>query len=451
MFERKLLHCLETRAEGADLDMVGLAIALRPTQAEIVSAIAALIRDGRIDAQTLRPIDGRSEETVPQREPCEEAEPPVASTDGTPESVPSLKSAEELAAQPPSPPAPEPTIVPPSKELRPTGAQLFKRIAAECDRRGLTKKQASLELFGQATQLSTMKNNTGRAAAAKTFAKVQAWLEASSKQPAAAERDAGDREHGVSSGQPERSDEAPPPAAAVEGAETLPEVPSAPSKTSRPTGAELAAELDALIVEHGLSKKHVGVRLFGSSGGIECLRRKPRPYQITVDKVRALIADPPIEELRGKRTWTRRAPPAPRDPTAPPDTDAGDRQVTKVAQLGASIRRGQEQAAAEKLDAGLKPKNSFERALMGNIERRREEEARQADPVEQAKLALQRKGRTVYSASVVGGPKHLFVVSGLGTRVTPADLINEAERVTGQQFRRSADAAAPAEGRAANG
>jgi hypothetical protein len=48
-----------------------------------------------------------------------------------------------------------------------------------------------------------------------------------------------------------------------------------------------------------------------------------------------------------------------------------------------------------------------------------------------AQTELQRRGRTVYRASVTGGPKGCWVVSGLGKEVTEAQLIAEAQRVLG--------------------
>jgi hypothetical protein len=72
------------------------------------------------------------------------------------------------------------------------------------------------------------------------------------------------------------------------------------------------------------------------------------------------------------------------------------------------------------------------------IRDRKSAEERQTNPVEQAKLALQRKGLVVYSAEVRGGRKDRFIVSGQPKELTPAELIDLAERKTGETFRRSA-------------
>lgn len=59
----------------------------------------------------------------------------------------------------------------------------------------------------------------------------------------------------------------------------------------------------------------------------------------------------------------------------------------------------------------------------------RAEKARLEDPVEQAKLRLQRRGRVVYSAAVIGGPADRFVVSGVGNNLTQDELFAAADRL----------------------
>lgn len=67
--------------------------------------------------------------------------------------------------------------------------------------------------------------------------------------------------------------------------------------------------------------------------------------------------------------------------------------------------------------------------LAHRAERARMEALRPPLDLESAKSELIRRGRTVYSARVVGGPANRFVVSGLGSRVTGAELLAEAKRV----------------------
>jgi hypothetical protein len=79
----------------------------------------------------------------------------------------------------------------------------------------------------------------------------------------------------------------------------------------------------------------------------------------------------------------------------------------------------------------LTSSNQGAHAFMQQQQRERweSEQARLADPVEQAKTALRRRGRTVYSMSVHDGPADRFFCSGLGRDVTGEQLIAEAERL----------------------
>jgi hypothetical protein len=93
-----------------------------------------------------------------------------------------------------------------------------------------------------------------------------------------------------------------------------------------------------------------------------------------------------------------------------PLTELRDRQVTAGHRRVAAVRRGQEHEAGKRLDAGLTGRNSVERTLMASIERRREQDARLADPIEQAKAILRKRYSPVVGAEVVDGPKGHFVV-----------------------------------------
>jgi hypothetical protein len=104
----------------------------------------------------------------------------------------------------------------------------------------------------------------------------------------------------------------------------------------------------------------------------------------------------------------------------------------------AAVARGREQQAAALVDAGKDPskQSSTVANQMREIIRRRADEARAADPIEQAKLALRKRGRIVFDASVDGGRKGRFFVSGqnhpeTGKRLqlTEAELIALARRV----------------------
>jgi hypothetical protein len=218
------------------------------------------------------------------------------------------------------------------------------------------------------------------------------------------------------------------------------------------TGPELADALDAIIEKHDLSRTRVSMHLCaGATGGISQLRQGKQPRRKRLARIHDFLRDPPVEQFRRKREFEQPQPGSVRqlklsrrEAGEKPDTplmDEGERQATKAARRGAGIRRDQERAATAKLDAGVDPskaKSTFQGQLMREIARRREDEVRQTDPIEQAKLALQRKGRVVYSASVSGGRKDRFIVSGQPKELTPAELVALAEKVTGQTFRRSA-------------
>ena len=70
-------------------------------------------------------------------------------------------------------------------------------------------------------------------------------------------------------------------------------------------------------------------------------------------------------------------------------------------------------------------------ALAHQAEQQRIRELRPAMSVDEAKLILQRKGRIVHRASVTGGPKDRWVVSGFAEPIDDAMLKAEAERVEG--------------------
>jgi hypothetical protein len=68
-------------------------------------------------------------------------------------------------------------------------------------------------------------------------------------------------------------------------------------------------------------------------------------------------------------------------------------------------------------------------ALAHQAEQRRIGALRPPMSVEEAKLVLQRKGRTVYRASVIGGPADRWKVSGFQDPIDDAMLKREAERL----------------------
>jgi hypothetical protein len=405
--ERQLLAAIAAQPEGAKLSVPRLRDALL-NQADVLGALHRMVGDGRIDAQRLRPVKR-----------------------------PGL-GAGHLSGDEPARP-------------------LFDALVAEARRRGLALEAVSLAIWDNKARIYALRD-AGPTVRNVTADKVRAWIadkpaEAPAKrEPAATLPRSPAPELAITiipSGRKARP-YCQQPGSCVAGIKgpcrichakpsTSPAVEAlAPEKV---TGASLAAEIDALIERTGANRGRVSNLLFDSGTGIERLREARRPKAETVEKVRLFLDHPPAD-LFAAPALSRR------DPTQKPDTplmDAADRQRLNGQRHHAANKRASESVAAKLVDAGADPskQNSMVGSQMREIQRRRAEEARQADPVEQAKIALQRKGRSVYAADVAGGKAGHFHVSGKRDPsgrlldLTPAALIAEAERVTGQTFRRA--------------
>jgi hypothetical protein len=115
------------------------------------------------------------------------------------------------------------------------------------------------------------------------------------------------------------------------------------------TGAELADQVEAVIAEHNLSKRKVGELIYSNGHGVDLLRGAGRPHKATIEKVRAFLANPPIEDLKKRNPWTgRRATAAAREggaagcntPAAPKPAKRGlsfEEQLALVASGKATI------------------------------------------------------------------------------------------------------------------
>lgn len=182
------------------------------------------------------------------------------------------------------------------------------------------------------------------------------------------------------------------------------------------TGADLAAELDALLARRPeLSKSKIGLLLRNKRNGIEEIRSAIKPLPSTVAKVRAFIAAPPAEALLLTSEELSRI-----------NSDSARRGVDKRC---ATIRRDAVSQARRILDGDTSIKrNAVISAAVRDLKAQRQNEARLADPVERAKLKLQRAGyRPVVCATIIGGPEGLFVVGR--RRVTKDELLRLAEGV----------------------
>lgn len=262
---RDLVPLIDARPAGAKLDVPALVKALTPTQADVVTAIRGLVEEGALDPQTLRS--------------------PAPATSG--------RYATAVAAS-----------------ARPTGQVLFRQIEAAVAARATTLNQASVEIFGRRQQIYTLKGATLRPVHKKTLDRVAAWL-AQDLQPNALnetgqgpQSDAGDNEAGGGSTTPPASIEPGAAArptvdggtAAAEPAAAVPESPLPPAP--RPTGADLADQLEAYMKRHDLALRRVGRHLFNGEGYVGRLRYVKRPGDDTIARVLAFVAAPPLPELK---------------------------------------------------------------------------------------------------------------------------------------------------------
>lgn len=387
---RQLLAAIARFPAGERLHLPRLRDAL-VRQADIISGIERLIADGALDAATLRP--------------------------------PTIKAA-------PMPPRRTP---PAAKGDLPIGRSLALRMLAEGVKRGKTPNQVSRAAFGNGSQIYMMRAST-RPVYRRTLDKALAWLgDAPSttvepESPIVSVTDPDCRQQPGScdappqGGKQEAGGEREPPCSVHRGGDAAHAEPPA---SRYPSGAELAAELDAFISSTGAFKTRVGMAIGNCKNGVEQLRRRVTPKPETMTKVRALIDHPPPSLFPAPKAKPKR------DPTKAPvdvEYDTAERQRRQGARFGANIRRSQEKEATALLDAGVDPaaaKSTFQGNLMRQVQRRRDDEARHTDPFESAKLKLQRT-RVVHSASVTGGRADRFIVSGCNREVKRQEIIDLA-------------------------
>ncbi|MES2138004.1 MAG: hypothetical protein V4502_13225 [Pseudomonadota bacterium] len=216
------------------------------------------------------------------------------------------------------------------------------------------------------------------------------------------------------------------------------------------SGPELWLKLMTFISDHDLATNRVAVHLFNGKAAINRLKKTGVVRFRTVEKVLAFIATPPPEELKrlprhrpshGKPRAPEHTRPSralvydPRfDPTRKPvgpGLEVADKVRRKSELQSTNIRREQVKEATRLLDAGVDPsdvKSTFQGNLMRQIERRRADEARLADPVSSAQLFLQRRGYRVYRASVEGGQDDRFVVGNKAGTLSEAELVKLARQ-----------------------
>lgn len=184
---------------------------------------------------------------------------------------------------------------------------------------------------------------------------------------------------------------------------------TAKARRMSPTGAELAAEIDELMERRpDISRHRFGKCINGCSNGIGDVRKRLYPRAATVKKVRDLIANPPPECLKQKHpragtgTARRRG----------KIQDTHDLEMRRQRRY-AAIRRAANATAKDRIERGLDA-NSARQATVKfaqqAMEERMRDEARLADPIEQALLALRRDRHIIYRASVKNGPHNHFII-----------------------------------------
>lgn len=198
------------------------------------------------------------------------------------------------------------------------------------------------------------------------------------------------------------------------------------------SGSDLVDQLEAFIARHRLSKTRVSLKLFGSRAQINQVRAVT-PHQKTIDKVLAFLAAPPDDDLKAIARTIQR--PARIDRPAAGDAVANARRGVRLRQT-AKTEAQRILAADPDAKSG---RNASVTSAIGAIREQQASAARAADPIEQAKLALRRRGRVVFNACVHGGRKGRFIVSGLRDeatgkqrQLTDIELIDLARRVNPQ-------------------
>jgi hypothetical protein len=192
----------------------------------------------------------------------------------------------------------------------------------------------------------------------------------------------------------------------------------APLAERRPSGAELADQLERWARASDAPIIRVSLFLFNSQSGIRSLRDSKHPKDSTIAKVRAFFESPPAIEELPERPPQNRPPYVPKQPS------------NDGARAAAAVRQAQTSRARNWLDSGKTIADappSMKIEIRAELTRRAEQ-ARRADPVEQAKLIIRRKTRLpVFGAEVTDGPKGKFFI---GRRlVTEKELLAEARRL----------------------
>jgi hypothetical protein len=239
----------------------------------------------------------------------------------------------------------------------------------------------------------------------------------------------------------------PPVDEAIPAASEAPRKPGDRRRIDDVSAAVIADEIREFLRLTGMKPARFGREALRDPKFVAELPRRSAVRGPTAAKIRAFIADrsapPPIVTKLPLGRKSRPYCAQPSNCTAPPRGPCSRCQKGSIDQA----RRARFATEVEKVANGeskgfVRP---AVRAAAAQLQSTRAAQERQGDHVEQAKLALQRRGLSVYSASIHGGRSDCFMVSGQRDpqtgrlkELTPGELLDVAEKVTGQSFRRVA-------------
>lgn len=427
------------RPDGAKVDIPAIVRAMTPTQAHIVTAITVLIERGELDARTLRrPImeaapQPKAEKLGQGRNPGDvDGKLILAEIDAfiAREGIPRATFSRQCLGDPKF----VGRLVRRNKSVRRASAEKIRAFIAERDADRIQRFPVVRE--GQQPLLEAH-DPGGCAPPVYTF-------------PPSSETPARSHSEQAMPPEPEAADDG-------DGAARLPLAPSP---------IDLYREVRAFLATSTLTQRQFGRMVMGSASWLDNLRRRSFVRAEEVERAAEIMADPALKNTPGASGTAREAPSvsssgdasriedrapyhepvsavaptAParpsvdikvnigprRDPTQPPETpimDAGDRAREASARHGAAIKRGQEREAAALLDRGIDPstQGSLIANLMRAIQRRRIEEARLLDPVEQAKTILRKRFAPVVGAEFADPPGRK------GTYLVGRRIVSQAE------------------------
>jgi hypothetical protein len=228
--ESRLLELIAAVPPGEKLPLARFGREIDASQSVVASLIEGMIADGRIDRATLRPA---------------------------------IVAAGPVEAASPSTPVPTEGMA---------GGDLFELLVAEGRKRGMNPTAVCLAAFGNRARMFMLRDT--RKVRAETIARARAWIDGTSDQ--------GEGRAAPSPG----GGAVPAPGSAGAGCSVDPSAPA-----ERPTGAELAAEIEAAVAASGrtIGEFMLPISAYGATW-VKQLALARRPKAETAERVRKLIA-----------------------------------------------------------------------------------------------------------------------------------------------------------------